>query len=200
VRRDVEAGEHLSEDELRVTFRRDWRTSRSRLASRSRARRCRETPRENSSSARCRGSTSPEPRRSPPARIGDVHTLEVAKFEPRRVVGRAVDLVWIHRRQFDGEQDAHRVDLVAVVATAHVVVTPSRTGCWTSSPSLHGTHESTCLPAPHQSRCAAGQPPQGRVWRDWRTNERDPSGVDEDAVGPDTGVLLTHEYLDVLTV
>jgi len=49
-------------------------------------------------------------------------------------------------------------------------------------------------------RLTKSMPPPGShhragVARIGGTNERDPSGVDEDAVGPDTGVLLTHEYL-----
>ena len=53
--------------------------------------------------------------------FGDVHVLEFVKFEPGGVIGGAVDFVMqLAARQFDREEDAHRVDLVAVIAPAHV--------------------------------------------------------------------------------
>ena len=106
--------------------------------------------------ARDAGDLLPLSRRDRRSRVlGDVHRLEVGQVEPRRVVGRAVHLVVeFAAGQFDGEEDAHGVDLVAVVATAHVAGDPEQRGMLDRrGRSLRGTLGSACPRAPRRSRC-----------------------------------------------
>jgi len=86
--------------------------------------------------------------------------------------------------QFDGEQDAHRVDLVAVVATAHVAghaeqdrMLDLEARLFTELTNQRVFRRLTKVDAPRAATTGRG------VARIGGTNERDPSGVDEDAVG-----------------